>query len=105
MRTKFVLKAKKLNKKWLNAVKALYGKKSIVITIQTEEDYDLDFAFEEDSDFWDDDFLFEEEEEDEEEEEEDEEEEGEEKKEEPVEEAPTPKKQRASRKKTEEKAD
>ncbi len=102
MRTKFVLKAKKLNKKWLNAVKALYGKKSIVITIQTEEDYDLDFAFEEDSDFWDDDFLIEEEEDDDEEEDDEEEEE---KKEEPVEEAPAPKKQRASRKKTEENAD
>lgn len=53
MKTKFVLKAKNLNKKWLEAIKSLYGKQQIVITINTEDDEYLDFAaFDTDDDWW-----------------------------------------------------
>ncbi|MBX7240772.1 MAG: hypothetical protein K1X92_03415 [Bacteroidia bacterium] len=89
MRTKFVLRAKDLNKKWLKAVQALYGKQSIVITIQTEEDYDMDFEFGDDDEWWEEDDLLDEEEE-----------EGEEEKvEAPAMEEPAVKKTRAPRKK------
>jgi hypothetical protein len=98
MKTKFILKAKNLNKKWLQAIKFLYGKEKIVITIDTEDAEDWDLAFDDDEDWWeDDDTDFE----DAEGEEEDEEEEKEEEKPEVVE-APkeeTPKKTGRGRKK------
>lgn len=69
MKTKFIIKAKKLNKKWLDAVKALYGKQKLVITINTEDEELMDFvAFDDDDDWWEED-NFEGEEEKEEEEE------------------------------------
>lgn len=56
MKTKFIIKAKKLNKKWLDAVKALYGKQKLVITINTEDDELMDFvAFDDDDDWWEED--------------------------------------------------
>lgn len=56
MKTKFIIKAKKLNKKWLDAVKSLYGKQKLVITINTEDDELMDFvAFDDDDDWWEED--------------------------------------------------
>lgn len=38
MKAKFILKAKDLDKKWLRAIRDLYGKERIVVTIQTEQE-------------------------------------------------------------------
>ncbi len=49
MKIKFVLKAKDLNKKWLKSVKSLYGKQKLVISIEPDNGEEMDFDFDDDS--------------------------------------------------------
>lgn len=59
MKIKFVLKGKDLNKKWLKSVKSLYGKQKLVISIEPDKGEEVDFDFDDDS-WWDeDDFALE----------------------------------------------
>jgi hypothetical protein len=48
MKTKFILKPKELNKKWLKAIQALYGKATVVVTVETEDEAMLSDLFSED---------------------------------------------------------